>query len=493
MENSFSPSKLLLLALTTPLTYSYAQSLSVTLDYGTFMGSNDTSTGIMSFLGVRFADPPTRNLRWRAAVSPPSENLGTVNATEFAPVCASIGQTGDGTSEDCLFGNIFAPSGTTGNDSLPVIVWFHGGAKLKADGQLNAGMQDQQVALKWVQRYISKFGGDPSRVTIWGESAGAGSTMFHLLANDGKTDGLFHAAMGDSPSLSFMPTFDSDYIEGIFDFISSNAGCDLNTDVDVLSCLRSASLSVLTDAWNALVANRTSTLFSFAPFLDGDFLSVRPVEGFASGRFAKVPVLFGSNTNEGAGWSSGLPDPAANTANPNATQETVFNFLRGQWNSFTQDSFNLALDLYPLENFNGSFDLQGQQMYGEARYICPAGLITAGAAAAGLDAYQYHYDNPHLGSNHSDDLEAMFPPTPTTANHKDLALFETMRELFTSFVTSGKPTSSADADWATVTNPSDDGSPRLLFHPGDIRMERINRNLNKRCAFWRSLSDEMQF
>ncbi|THV05669.1 alpha/beta-hydrolase [Dendrothele bispora CBS 962.96] len=469
-----SPRKLLLSTLTLPVLYSHAQSPSVTLEYGTFTGSDDPSTGITSFLGIRFADPPTGNLRWRAAVSPPSSNVGTVNATQFAPICASIGQTGDGTSEDCLFGNVFVPSGTTSDDSLPVMVWFHGGgfqnggtrdfdprlimqssknpmifvsfayrlgalgflggARLKADGQLNAGMQDQRAGLAWLQRYISQFGGDPSRVTIWGESAGAGSTMFHLLANGGDAGGLFHAAMGDSPSLSFTPAFDGDYIEGIFNFFSSSAG-----------------------------------------------------------QFAKVPVLFGSNTNEGAGWSAGLPNPAANTANPNATQETVFNFLQGQWNSFTQDSFNRGLELYPLDDFSGSFDLQGQQMYGEARYICTAGLITAGLTSAGTKAFQYHYDNPHLGSNHGNDLQAFFPATPANADGNDLALFEAMREFFTSFVTTGTPTSgSAGVNWEAVTDTSNDGNPRILLHPGGIAMEQISDELNEHCAFWHSLGGEMQ-
>ncbi|KAF5365993.1 hypothetical protein D9758_006699 [Tetrapyrgos nigripes] len=546
-----SPAKLILSALALPCLVAYAQQPSVTLDYGTFRGTDSPSTGVKSFLGIRFSDPPTGNLRWRAAVSPPSTNLGTVNATAFAPICASIGQTGSGTSEDCLFGNIFVPSGTPSNAKLPIMVWFHGGgfqsggtrdfdprlliqssanpimfvsfayrlgplgflggAKLKANGQVNAGLQDQRVALRWLQRYASKFGGDPSKggfltdsdhhkmltsllslVTIWGESAGAGSTMFHLLANGGNPEGLFHAAMGDSPSLSFTPSFDSDYIEGIFNLFSSNAGCGANANT--LACLRSASLSALTNGWNALVANRTSTLFNFSPLFDGDFIATRPVEGFTSGEFAKVPVLFGSNTNEGAGWSSGLPNPAANTASPNANESTVFNFIQGQWNTFTQGSFNKGLNLYPLSDFGGSFDRQGQQMYGEARYICTAGLITASATSARLAAYQYHYDNPHLGSNHGNDLAAFFPAdTPANADANDQALFKAMREFFTSFVTTGKPTSSSSGvTWNAVTDTSNDGNPRILFRPAAIGMEQISQELNEHCAFWHSINGEMQ-
>ncbi|KAK7461048.1 hypothetical protein VKT23_008977 [Stygiomarasmius scandens] len=516
-----------MLALTLPFLCSYAADApSVTLDYGTFEGVDDSTTGITSFLGIRYADAPTGDNRWRAAVSPPSEDLGTVDATDFADICASIGQTGDGTSEDCLFGNVFVPSGTTGDDSLPVVVWFHGGgfqsggtpdfdpvllmnssakpmiftsfayrlgpfgflggSRLKEDGQLNIGIQDQ----------APKFGGDPDRVAIWGQSGGAGSTMFHLLANGGDNEGLFHAAMGDSPSLSVTPDFDSDEVESIFNQFASNANCGTNEDDDVLDCLRATDLDDLADAWDALVDNRTSTLFNFAPIRDGDFIAVRPVEGFASGKFAQVPVLYGSNSDEGAGWSSRLDNPAANTAESNATETTVFNFLRGQWNGLARDSFDNAVDLYPLDDFDDSFDLQGQQMYGEVRYICTAGLITMSATAAGLSAYQYHYDNSHLGSGHGSELAAMFPAnTPDDADDDDLALFEAMREFVTSFITTGTPTSdSADVEWDAVTDTSNDGSPRILFSPDGIKMEKISDELNEHCVFWHSdtLADEME-
>ncbi|THV05682.1 alpha/beta-hydrolase [Dendrothele bispora CBS 962.96] len=503
---------------------------------GTFRGVDNSSIGITSFLGIRFADPPTGNNRWRAAVSPPSENLGTVDATDFADICASIGQTGDGTSEDCLFGNVFVPSGTTGGDNLPVVVWIHGGgfqsggtpdfdpvllmntstnpmifasfayrlgplgflggSRLKEDGQLNIGIQDQRVALRWVQRYIAKFGGDPSRVTIWGQSGGAGSTMFHLLANGGDNEGLFHAAMGDSPSLSVTPDFDSAEVESLFDQFASFANCGTNEDDDVLDCLRATDLADLADAWDELVANRTSTLFNFAPISDGEFIDLRPVEGFNSGVFAKVPVLYGSNSDEGANWSSGLPDQNANTRSPNATETTVFNFLRGQWDLLTRASFDDAVDLYPLDEFDGSFDLQGQQMYGEVRYICTAGLITASETGAGVKAYQYHYDNPHLGSNHGAELGAYFPEnTPDDADEDDLALFEAMREFITSFITTGTPTSkSAGVEWNAVTDTSNDGSPRILFSPDGIRMEVISDELNEHCTFWHSetLAEQME-
>jgi carboxylesterase type B len=76
-------------------------------------------------------------------------------------------------------------------------------------------------------------------------------------------------------------------------YFDSFRGCGTIADANVLSCLRSVSVDALTNGWNGLVANRTSTLYNFAPLLDGDFISTEPVEAFKSGQVAKVPVLFG--------------------------------------------------------------------------------------------------------------------------------------------------------------------------------------------------------
>ncbi|KAF9474048.1 alpha/beta-hydrolase [Pholiota conissans] len=500
----------------------------VTLDYGIFNGFTNALTDITYFRGVRYADAPIGNLRWRAPVSPPTKHLGEVNATQFGDTCIETTQATvtEGTSEDCLFGNVYIPMNTRVGDDLPVMVWFHGGGfeagnthtappelimqssskplifvsfeyrlgqfgflggtEISEDGVLNAGLLDQRTALKWVQNYIHLFGGDKSQVTIWGESAGAGSTMFHLMANGGDNQGLFRAAMGDSPSLSFMPLFNQSYDQDIFDQFGTFAGC--GNDTNALSCLRSASSETLTRAGSQLILSRPATLYMFAPILDGTLMQQRPVEAFNSGKFAQVPVLFGSNTNEGAIWSSSIADPNANTSMPNATEATVFNFLHGQYASFTQDSYQRALEAYPLADYENSFSLQGQQMYGEARYICTSGLVS-GSASKFQKAYRFHYNNPHLGANHGAELDAFFSP-PTDSNAEDLSLFETMREFWTSFVTTGVPTAKKSVTWKPVTDNS--GSPRMLLQPGNVGMEPFDDNLAARCSLWRDLSVEMQ-
>ncbi|KAH9480174.1 Lipase 1 [Psilocybe cubensis] len=505
----------------------------VTLDYGKFKGKQNTTNGIISFRGVKFADAPTKNLRWAAPISPPSKNLGTVDASKFGAECIRTTQTtvATKTSEDCLFGNIFVPNNTHVGDNLPVLVWFHGGgfqsgsthsflpdllmasssqpfvfasfeyrlgqfgflggSEIASNGSINAGLLDQRAALKWVQRYIGQFGGDSGHVTVWGQSAGAGSIMYHLMANGGDTEGLFHAAIMDSPPLVYTPAFNDAYDEDIFQQFAQLAGCGSGTSAakkGQLSCLRGLTSTAVAKAGSKLLDARPDTLFLFAPVVDNALIQERPVEAYQAGRFAHIPVISGSNTNEGAHWASTIPDPAANTSLANATETTVFNFLIGQYPNLTSESIiNTGFSLYPLNDFGGNVSLQGQQMYGEARYICSALMATPAVPAFGDSAYQYHYDNPHLGSNHEDELQAFFNP-PTDADHNDLALFEIMREYLTSFVTTGKPVSKSGPEWQPVN--SDSSFSRILFNPQNSVMERVDDALVSRCNFWHGITNE---
>ncbi|KAJ6490025.1 alpha/beta-hydrolase [Mycena sanguinolenta] len=515
-------------------TYKFPIHMLILWPDGTFTGLKNTTTGITYFRGVRYADPPVGDLRWRAAVSPPSTHLGHVNATTFGDACIATSQTAvtSSTSEDCLFGNVYVPISTTASSALPVLIYFHGGGfeigssddyapenllqpsveplifvtfnyrlgqfgflggtPLHDDGLLNAGLLDQKAALVWVQRYITHFGGDPRRVTIWGQSAGAGATMFHLISEGGANGNvLFHQAMeslGDSPSLSFLPHYNDIFTEDLFAQFAGFAGCS-GTGSTIMACLRAAPTNTLALAGSQLLANRTSSIYPFAPIADGSFIHERPVEAFRSGNFARVPVLFGSNTNEGANWCQGLANSAANTANPNANETTVYNCIAGQFNTFTAASYQTALALYPLADYNNSFQLQGQQMYGEMRYICSALLITGAAHSFGIKAYQYHWDNPGtLTSNHVADLNAFFDGTKTF-NTTDQAVIDAMRLYFTSFATSGAPVAANSVPWTPSADVN--GSPRIFLHPGQVTMENITNALAARCEFWHGLSSEI--
>ncbi|EIM84192.1 alpha/beta-hydrolase [Stereum hirsutum FP-91666 SS1] len=503
----------------------------ITLDYGTFIGTSNTTSGILSFKGVRYADAPTGDNRFRAPISPPTTQLGTVDASNFADICIQATSTSvTGTqSEDCLFGNIYVPIGTTPDSQLPVLVYFHGGGfqagdttsffpdllldtsaepmifatfayrlgafgflggpEVFANGDGNAGLLDQRAALRWVQTYISAFGGNSGNVTIWGESAGAGAIMFHLIATGGDNEGLFTRAIGDSASLSFLPPYTDGFIETLYQQLAINAGCGGVTDS--LACLRAANVNALANASSVTLKARPAALFPFAPSIDGTFLTERTTEAFANGRFAQVPVSIGSNTNEGNNWSEGLPTSSgANVGVSGATSQTVFNFLAGQFPNITQETFSLIEEQYPITSFNNSLELQTSAIYGEARYICTALLITGAVTNFSNTAYQYRYDNPDAQgfTVHGSDLTAFF-----SFSNPSLPLFTAMRQYFTSFVTGGVPVatgeSNNEATWEPVNTAT--GTPRILFHPDAVAME-VDDALVSRCEFWRTTDVQLQ-
>ncbi|KAK6086421.1 carboxylesterase family protein [Seiridium cupressi] len=201
------------------------------------------------FLGIPFAQPPVGELRFNNPASLNSSWDEPLNATAYSPECYGYGGDtwilGNIISEDCLTLNVIQPSGINETADLPVGVWIHGGGstmggsadprynmsfivdqsvklgkpfigvsinyRLQAFGFIwgtvvqdsgvsNLGIKDQRLALHWIQENIAAFGGDPSKVTVWGESAGASSIGWQLLAYGGRDDGLFRAAILESGS-----------------------------------------------------------------------------------------------------------------------------------------------------------------------------------------------------------------------------------------------------------------------------------------------------
>ncbi|CAL8369708.1 unnamed protein product [Lota lota] len=305
---------------------------------GQYIGVKGQEADIQAYLGVPFAKPPVGQLRL-APPQPADGWEGVRDATKQPFICLQPKAFLEGllqflgmhaelpdVSEDCLYLNIYAPASAAPGTDLPVMVWIHGGgftggsasifdaSGLAAyqnvvvvaiqyrlgllgflstgDGTIpgNLGLLDQVEALRWVQRNIRAFGGDPDLVTIFGESAGGVSVS--LLAISPLSAGLFQRAIAQSGTAA-MEALMSDQPELMAQTIADTLGCDASSE-KLARCLRNIDPNVFT----ALSMDPT---LRFLVTVDGHLLTDRVTKIFQDRQFPKIPFMTGVNSDEG-GW-----------------------------------------------------------------------------------------------------------------------------------------------------------------------------------------------
>lgn len=265
---------------TTVVLSSFAISLFLTLSHGAIVeiedgqieGTTMTSRYGVSFeayLRIPFAEPPLGELRFQAPQPLVTPWTGVFNGTYYGHMCVQMNGRPDlGISEDCLQLNVFTKNTTA---SVPVIVYIHGGAFIvgtgidqggphhlmdrnvvvvninyrlgalgflatgTADAPGNAGLKDQVMALKWVNKNIAKFGGDPARVTITGLSAGALSVTAHMVSP--MTKDLFQGVIAMSGSTVFQVPLKTEYLD-LVKKVATELNCATTTVADMMTCLR---------------------------------------------------------------------------------------------------------------------------------------------------------------------------------------------------------------------------------------------------------------
>ncbi len=305
--------------------------------------SGKIENGVRVYYGIPYADPPVGKLRWK----PPQEVASWAevrNCTDFSRACPQPGQHDPGKfSEDCLYLNVWTPAKTP-DEKLPVMVWIHGGAfnfgsasqpeyngknlaqkgvvavtlnyRLGPLGFLvhpllskesvqgtsgNYGLLDQIAALKWVQKNITAFGGNPDRVTIFGQSAGSRSVSLQMISP--MSAGLFHRAIAQSGG----PIIGSEYLNPVFNGNMANVSkmgeqlaaklrCDKAEDV--LTAMRAKSAQEIIAAADCSTSIFEEGLF-FAPVFDGWALPQNPLAAYNGGQQHDVPIIVGSTLNEG--------------------------------------------------------------------------------------------------------------------------------------------------------------------------------------------------
>jgi para-nitrobenzyl esterase len=307
----------------------------VAVESGSLAGT-ELASGVRAYLGVPFAAPPVRDLRWRAP-QPVTPWKGTYHADRTAPECIQTLRAHDinhyfgeeATSEDCLYLNIWAPPRSAGTQAVPVVVWIYGGGftigsasmanysgeqlakkgvvyvslayrvgalgflahpELSAESPRhvsgNYGFLDQIAALQWIQRNIARFGGDPGNVTIMGQSAGSASVS--VLQASPLSRGLFHRAVGMSGGA-----------------LGANMGRARPLSAaeqwgrELQAVLKAASLEALRQLPADRILAMQGTTGRYGPLVDGWLLPEDPNAIFAAGKQNDVPILIGYTRDEG--------------------------------------------------------------------------------------------------------------------------------------------------------------------------------------------------
>ncbi len=504
---------------------SHRRSIAFT-ESGLVIGS--TTGGVSQFLGIPYAAPPVGALRWR-----PPKRYGffpgfALQATQFGSACTQPGGIG---SENCLFLNVFrseAEWGERERRGLPVMVWIHGGglidgsstaynpellvkkgvivvtinyrlgylgffaqSAIDAEGHLNGnyGLMDQQFALKWVRKNIAGFGGDPDRVTIFGESAG-GQSVYAQLASP-LASGMFRGAIAESGSYAEFQNYFSNVVtlaqgettgsqsvpSGAA--IADSVGCTSQT----ASCLRAVPASTM-------IAQEPFPLY---PFVDGRLLTQTISAAFASGEFNQVPVISGTNHDEYRLFVATGFDLVGKPILTSAEYDTATTAL---WGPALGPP---VLASYPFASYPFGGEALGASGT-DGVFSCPARNADQSLSKF-VPTYTYEFNDENappaqalfgglltfpLGAYHSAELPYLFPGVdvfglPVTLSSQQMQLSDAMVSYWTKFAKTGDPNSFEEPFWSPYSASSDEF--QSLIPPTPV--VESNFNTGHRCsAFW---------
>jgi len=480
---------LLLLIAISPITFAFAQSTDgpqVKIANGLLQGVVETS-GIHSFKGIPYAQPPVGDLRWKQPQSPKNWK-GVRQADHFGPQAMQLPIYSDmmfrsaGKSEDCLYLNVWTPA-KTANEKLPVLVYFYGGGFSAGDGSEyrydgeslakkgivtvtinyrlgifgffahpeltkesphhssgNYGLMDQHAALLWVQKNIAAFGGDPTKVTIGGESAGSMSVSAQIASPLSK--GLFRGAIAESGAvlgnLAPIPLADAEQIGVEF---------AQKTGAASLSDLRKIPADELLKA---------SGFIHFPHTIDGYFLPELPENIFAAGKQMHVPLL--------GGWNSAETDYHYILGNQAPTFENYKSVVQKLYGDKADD----VLKAYPAatdaEVMQAATDLSSDRfiVYSTWRFDYLQ------SKTSGKAVYRYLFAHPRpqmvngqrdgnsMGASHASEIEYALGNLATNKVYAwtpdDYKVSETMQTYFANFIKTGNPNGNDLPEWSKLQN-----------------------------------------
>jgi para-nitrobenzyl esterase len=451
-----------------------------------------------------------------------------LQATAFSGACAQLAsiQGPASENEDCLYLNVWTPDPAPAKP-LPVMVWFHGGGnqqgssgdavpfpgvtghfydahllsqerqvvvvtinyRLNAFGFFahpalagedpsypyagNQGLLDQRAALEWVRANVAAFGGNPKRVTIFGESAGSEDVCLHVAAPGSRK--LFGRAISESGGCTPRNPTAAEGAATAAAFATA-VGCPATGDQ--LACLRALPASALLAVLQAEGSGGFVPTLMFGPVVDGGFLPDQPRTLFDHGRYARVPYLLGSNADEGTLFFLGVP--------PVATEAAYLAALHARYGALGDQ----VATVYPAASFATPQDAL-VRAFGDEILVCSTYDTARRAASGGAHAYLYNFarkipiailQQAGLGAFHGSEIVYVFgsitPPTPD-----DGTLGETIRGYWGRFARGGDPNGEGAVKWPRYKNKTD---RRLNL---DLQPSVLTGFRRHECEFWWSVYD----
>jgi para-nitrobenzyl esterase len=511
--------------------------------------------GAYVFLGIPYAAPPVGPLRWMPP-QPVKHWHEPRKATKFGNTCAQVTELGvfagpPSITEDCLYLNVFttgiggASKGGSGSKGNAVLVWIHGGGNvdgesndydatklatggplgtptvvvtlnyrlglfgflahpaLDAEGHLfdNYGILDQQAVLHWVQRNIAAFGGDPSRVALGGQSAGAQDTGVSQISP--LAAGLFNRAIYESSPLSGITTRAIGLTRG--QAFAKAADCPTDASPSAAACLRALSTAEILQLQGTPNANGP---YVTGPMLDGTIMPITPITAWTTGEFSRMPIM-GGNVQDEANFGIGIteyfaqpqaPITAATYVSNLTTTYTGPEFSGGP--SYPPGTVDKVVAQYPPNFMNLSpqevFDLVGTHP-GACRNVLVDQLWSKW-----VPVYEYEFNDqqapyyfPSLPgftplAAHTIDIQFLFPNWhggPLGVNHpanltaQEELLSDQLVAAWTQFVSTGNPNGTGNSPWPQFTTAAN--APAVLSEkPGLSTFTLAQWSDNHHCDFW---------
>ncbi|XP_031421249.1 carboxylesterase 5A-like [Clupea harengus] len=474
---------------------------------GNYIRVRGKTTLVHAYLSVPFAQPPVGNLRL-APPQPVQGWEGIRDATQMPPMCLQDRQLSEDllgmagmivdipeVSEDCLYLNVYTPAQPAQDAMLPVMVWIHGGgfslgSASMTDGSVlaayqnvvvvviqyrlgilgffstgdenapgNTGLLDQVAALQWVQENIHSFGGDPSSVTIFGESAGGVSVS--LLVLSPLSTGLFHRAIAESGTATLFSVVNTNPIATAM-IVANVTNCEGTKPYQIVDCVMQLS------AEDIVKFTQENKQLVFGVVKDGHILPKQVADLLESHEFNKVPLINGINNHE-CGWllpSFMLPPDWVDGID----RDTMKNFV-DLFSVFYPDG-KLSTDLI-LNEFIGSGEDRIKnrdsftEFFGDIFFTIPAIMLSNAHRDSGAPVFAYEFQHPpsilaerrpsFVRADHGDEIAFVFGGCffnshinlNGTFTEEEVELCRTMMAYWGNFARTGSPNGPGLTHWPT--------------------------------------------